>query len=83
SAPVCLIPHNQFAFRYSDHAPHGIAFSSLTGIAGGLRNIMKERRKWSNMETLFGVTDKEITEENVERPAAYARAGRRSNAASS
>jgi hypothetical protein len=44
---------------------------------------MKERRKWSNMETLFGVTDKEITEENVERPAAYARAGRRSNAASS
>jgi hypothetical protein len=35
-----LIPHNQFAFRYSDHARHGIAFSSLTGIAGGLRNII-------------------------------------------
>jgi 3-oxoacyl-[acyl-carrier protein] reductase len=38
-----LIPHNQFAFRYSDHARHGIAFSSLTGIAGGLRNIISEQ----------------------------------------
>jgi hypothetical protein len=27
-------------FRYSYHAGHGIAFSSLTGIAGGLRKII-------------------------------------------
>jgi hypothetical protein len=26
--------------RYSDHAGHGIALSSLPGIAGGLRNII-------------------------------------------
>jgi hypothetical protein len=49
-----LISHNQFAFRYSDHARHGIAFSSLTGIAGGLRNIIKGGE---NSTLLIGTID--------------------------
>jgi hypothetical protein len=36
------LPQEYFILlRYSDHAGHGIALSSLPGIAGGLRNIIK------------------------------------------
>jgi hypothetical protein len=35
------LPQEYFiSLRYSDHAGHGIALSSLSGIAGGLRNII-------------------------------------------
>jgi hypothetical protein len=39
--PVREIPRKYLiVFGYSYHAGHGIAFSSLTGIAGGLRKII-------------------------------------------
>jgi hypothetical protein len=46
----CLVrglPQEYFiSLRYSNHAGHGIAFSSLPGIAGGLRYLFKRLQSY-------------------------------------